>query len=245
MFFWEKKSLWCLSNLSWTLSIHITNQNFYQKEVFPIQASIKMHPVVSDANDNFKQIGKINENPEIHQLLPWKYSTKPQATWNGRWIYFFSPQRRSWETVRFYIFQEIHRILAQISLSKSKFCLFSRLQFYFCLFCYFVRHGPQTYISKQNPTLLKYNLNFCLGGNEKGGFEKIYLMSNIPAINHLQSVVAKINIFAVVVQEKEKGFDFIDLRRVHCCLQVLQTSTSSLIYIQVLLLYLFASFYSF
>lgn len=71
----------------------------------------------------------------------------------------------------------------------------------------------------------------------------MYLKSNILAMNHLQSVVAKIDVFALVVKEKEKGCSFIDLLRVHCCLQVLQlTNVSDLIYIQVLLLCFCASF---
>lgn len=74
----------------------------------------------------------------------------------------------------------------------------------------------------------------------------MYLKPNILAMNPLQSVVAKINVFAVVVKEKEKGCGFIDLRGVHCCLQVLQlTNVSDSIYIQVLLLRFCARFYSF
>lgn len=102
-----------------------------------------MQSVVSDAYDNFNFI-KTKQNPPPSQptyhLNENSKQNRKQNKMEGEFISF---HLRSCDTLRSHIFQEIHRIWAQIILSKTKFSLFSSLQFYFSLSYYLVRDDPQ------------------------------------------------------------------------------------------------------
>ena len=107
-----------------------------------IQTSVKRQSVFSDAYDNSNFIkAKLKPPPRepANHLSENSEQNLRQNKMEGEFIYFLF---RSCETLRSNISQEIHRIWAQVSLSKTKFNLVSSLQFCFS-FCYLVLDDPQ------------------------------------------------------------------------------------------------------